>query len=742
MATKAPNKARLDGTSSPPVPESGFDVAPEPPRSVEQRAEEQKQLDNLSSLGHVDTDYNASKIQVLEGLEAVRRNVPMYIGGTDAKGLHHLFTEVSDNAVDEALAGHCDRIDVILHADESVSVRDNGRGFPVDINSEYGIPGVELALTRLHAGGKFDSGAYKVSGGLHGVGVSCVNATSDWLEVTVTRQGKVHQIRFERGVTTSKLRVIGKARPTEHGTLVRWHADPLIFADHQYDAEKIERRLRELAYLNKELTLTFTNERDRPLDALDSDAGPEMPAEAARPATTVFHYPRGITEYVEHLNETKEAAHKAVYFGGVLRTTVVEVALQYNQGYQDSVLTFANNINTPDGGTHLSGFRSALTRVLNNYARKTGALKEKDTNFSGDDAREGLTAVISVKLTTRPQFESQTKVRLTNVEVEGAVSSIVFEKLSEFFEENPAVARRIIDKALTSQRAREAARKAAELVKRQNALESNSLPGKLADCTERDPKKCELFLVEGDSAGGSAKGGRDRRTQAVLPLRGKIINTGKTRLDKVLENEEIRAMITALGTGISYGSEDEETEPADGSADQTPEIKSAGNGKEKTRQYDLTRLRYDKIIIMTDADVDGDHIRTLLLTFFWHYMRPLIETGHVYVAQPPLFRIKVGKNDQYFAQDDAEREAILKGLRAKKDVITTRFKGLGEMNAEDLAETTMDPEKRRLARVQIDPENLPAAVEMFDIFMSEKVEPRRNFIVAHAREVVDVDWHG
>ncbi len=720
-------------------------------RTEEQRRTEAALQENIGEIGHTATKYTGNDIQVLEGLDAVRRRPSMYIGSTDNKGLHHLFIEVTDNAIDEAMAGHCDRIDVTLHADDSLSVRDNGRGIPVEMNTAYNMPGVELALTKLHAGGKFDSGAYKVSGGLHGVGVSCVNATSDWLDVTIWRGGAVHKIGFVRGYTTAPLKVTGKAKATEHGTLVRWHADPNIFTTISPDAEKIERRLRELAYLNKNVTLTFRNERDLPTELLtvsDEEGGAFADPASKEPVTKVFHYPKGLVEYVEHLNETKDALHKPIYFSGVREVpgnalpVSAELALQYNLGYQETILSFANNINTPDGGTHLSGFKTALTRVLNNYARKNNLLKEKETNFTGDDVREGLTAVISVKL-HEPKFESQTKVKLANNEVEGVVNSIVGEKFSEFLEENPAIARKVIDKALTSQRARDAARRAAELVKRQSALESNSLPGKLADCSERDPKRCELFLVEGDSAGGPAKQGRDRRTQAILPLRGKILNAGKTRVDKVLENEEIRAMITALGTGISYGTdseEDEAEEVSDGYAS-APSSNGNGNGSGKS-SYDLSKLRYDKIIIMTDADVDGDHIRTLLLTFFWHYMRPLIQEGHVYVAQPPLFRIKVGKNDQYYAKNEEERDIILKSVRTKKDVMVTRFKGLGEMNAIDLAETTMDQDKRRLAQIQIDPENLPAAIEMFDIFMSEKVEPRRDFIVAHAKEVTDVDWHG
>ncbi len=692
-----------------------------PKRTEEEIAAEKTQMENLSSIGHVNAEYNAQQIQVLEGLEAVRRRPAMYIGGTDTKGLHHLFYEVSDNSVDEAMAGFCTRIDVILHEDGSVSVQDNGRGIPVDINPQYNMPGVELALTKLHAGGKFDSGAYKVSGGLHGVGVSCVNATSDWLEITVTRDGKVHWMRFERGITTEPLRVKGKAPKDEHGTLVHWHADPMIFGTCQYDEDKIIRRLRELAYLNKETTLTFTNRRDLQEDEL----GRKLP-----PETIVYHYPRGLAEYVEHLNETRDALHKSIYVGGVREAILAEIAIQYNTGYQENLLTFANNIHTPDGGTHLSGFKTALTRVLNSYARKNNLLKEKDLNLTGDDVREGLSAVISVKL-PNPQFESQTKVKLVNLEVDGAINSIVGEKMSEFLEENPVIGKRIVEKALTSQRAREAARKAAELVKRQSALDSHSLPGKLADCSERNPARCELFLVEGDSAGGPAKQGRDRRTQAVLPLRGKILNSGKTRVDKVLENEEIRSMISAIGTGISYGIQDEPEE---------------GEEKEKERSngsnFDISKLRYHKIIIMTDADVDGDHIRTLLLTFFWYYMRPLLENGYIYIAKPPLYRIKVGKNDQYYAKNENQRDEIINGLKSKRDITVTRFKGLGEMDAIDLAETTMEADKRQLAQVEIDGENMVAAMEMFDIFMSDKVEPRRDFIVKHAREVTDVDWHG
>ncbi len=689
----------------------------------------------------VESEYGGNQIQVLEGLEAVRMRPAMYIGGTDTKGLHHLFVEVCDNAIDEAMAGHCDRIDVTLYEDGSMSVRDNGRGIPVDVNEQYGVPGVELALTKLHAGGKFGGGSYKVSGGLHGVGVSCVNATSEWLTVDVWRDGKQHQIGFERGNTRQPLKLIGNAAEGEKGTLVRWKADYQIFGDCQYDAETVTRRLRELAYLNKEVTLTFTNLRDQTEEDEAEEATAEaLAGEPKTPVTQVFHYSRGLAEFVEHLNENKDPLHRSVYFGGARDEIIVEVALQYNLGYSEAVLSFANMINTPNGGTHLSGFKTALTRVINNYARKGGFIKEKEPSLSGDDVREGLSAVISVKL-PHPQFESQTKVKLANNEVEGIVNSIVGEKLAEFLEENPAVAKRVVDKSLTSQRARDAARKAADLVKRQNALDGmGGLPGKLADCSERDPSKCELFLVEGDSAGGSAKQGRDRRTQAVLPLRGKIINVGKARLDKVLENNEIRSLITALGTGISFdsdsnGSEEEHVVDPEGF-----EIAPNGNGDAKKKGgYDLSKLRYHKIIVMTDADVDGDHIRTLLLTFFWLYMRPLVEEGYVYIAQPPLYRIKAGKDEQYYAQSAEERDQILKNMKRKTDVKVTRFKGLGEMDAVDLEDTTMKAGKRKLGQVTID--EAFAAQEMFDILMSEKVEPRRDFIIKHAREVSDLDWH-
>ncbi|CUU03569.1 DNA gyrase subunit B [Armatimonadetes bacterium GBS] len=645
----------------------------------------------------VESEYTAQQLTVLKGLEAVRKRPAMYIGDTGPRGLHHLFVEVLDNSVDEALAGHCDHIDVILHADQSVSVIDNGRGIPVDIHPEVGLPGVEVVMTMLHAGGKFGGGGYRVSGGLHGVGVSVVNALSEWLEVEVARDGYLYYQKFERGAPVTPLK---KVKPTQkRGTKVRFLADREIFGDYRYDPNIFIKRLRELAYLNPNVTFTFTDELN------------------GKPKQ-VFRYTKGIAALVEALNENKDPIHKVVYFRNAREDTEVEVALQYHTGYQETLLSYANNIHTVEGGTHLTGFKTALTRVINQYARKAGILKEKDPNFAGDDVLEGLTAVIAVKL-LHPQFEGQTKTKLGNMEIQGLVNSIVGEAFSEYLERNPSIARKIVEKALTAQRAREAARKAAELVKRQSALDSGSLPGKLADCTERDPSKCELFLVEGDSAGGSAKMGRDRRFQAVLPLRGKILNVEKARLDKALENEEIRALITALGTGIS--------------------VDNNGNSSgESDSRFDISKLRYHRIVLMTDADVDGEHIRTLLLTFFFRYMRPLIEAGHIYIAQPPLFRVRVGKDEIYYAQNEEELEEILKKVK-KKNVQVTRFKGLGEMNAEDLADTTMDPEKRVIVQVQL--EDAMEAERIFTTLMGDKVEPRRQFIEEHAKEVTDIDWH-
>ncbi len=672
------------------------------PSSAEEPANGQ-----ASSLGvqRVEQKYDANNLSELEGLEAVRRRPGMYIGDTGVSGLHHLFKEIIDNSIDEVLAGYCTEINVHIGKDRVITVEDNGRGIPVDINKQTGLPGVEMVMTRLHAGGKFGEGGYKTSGGLHGVGASCVNALSDWLETTVKRGGKVHQIRFERGVTTMPLKVIGKCDPADTGTKQRWLADKSIFGialneegELDYHTERFVARIRELTYLNKEVAITFTDELHD-----------EEPVR--------FHAKNGIAEFVAHLNETKDALHsKVIYFAKQQDEAQVEIAIQYNKSYQENIYAFANNIPQPDGGTHLSGFKTALTRVINQYARKNGFLKERDSNFSGEDVREGLTAVISVRL-TNPMFNSQDKRRLTNVEVEGMVNTIVGEGLTTFLEENPAVAKSILDKAFTAAKAREAARKAADLVKRQNALDGGGLPGKLADCTERDPKKCELYLVEGDSAGGSAKQGRDRRTQAILPLFGKIICVEKARIDKALDNEAVKMLISAVGTGLALHSEDEE-------------------GTNNNGRFDLSKLRYGKVIIMTDADVDGDHIRTLLLNFFYRYMRPLVEEGHIFIAQPPLYSIRIGKDEKRYARTEAERDQILKEVR-RKDVHITRFKGLGEMNPEDLADTTMNPEHRTLAQVTV--EEAAEADQMFSVLLGDKVEPRRAFIEKYAREVKNID---
>jgi len=649
-------------------------------------------------LKKVEGAYGADEIGVLKGLEAVRIRPSMYIGDTGMRGLHHLFIEISDNSIDEVLAGHCNKIVVTLGKDNVVRVEDNGRGIPVDVNQQTGKTGVELVLTELHAGGKFGGGGYKVSGGLHGVGASCVNALSTWLECEVRRDGKVYRQRFERGVPVTELKAIGKCGKDEHGTTISWLADETIFGPLHYDAERFLRRIRELSYLNKEVAITFTNELG-----------------GAEPVT--YHHERGIAEYVAHLNENKDALHaKVIYFFRERDEAQVEIALQYNKGYQENLFSFANNINTHEGGTHLSGFKTALTRVINSYARKSGFLKEKDPNFGGDDVREGMTAVISVRL-SNPQFEGQTKTKLGNSELEGLVNSVVGEGLAEFLEENPQVGKAILEKAFTAAKARDAARRAAELVKRQSALESNSLPGKLADCTERDPAKCEIYLVEGDSAGGSAKQGRDRRYQAILPLRGKIICVEKARVDKALDNTEVQSLITALGTGISL-------------------LTGGDDDTEATSKFDLSRLRYAKIIIMTDADVDGDHIRTLLLNFFYRYMKPLVDEGHIYIAQPPLFSIRVGKDEKRYAKNEAERDKILKEIK-RKDVHVGRFKGLGEMNPDELAETTMNPERRVLAKVTV--EEATEADQMFTVLLGEKVEPRRAFIEKYAREVKEID---
>ncbi len=648
------------------------------------------------------SDYQAEHIAILKGLEGVRKRPAMYIGDTSTRGLHHLLEEVIDNSVDEALAGYCKRIEVTIHKDGSASVADDGRGIPVDIHPEEGKPAVEVVMTMLHAGGKFHTGAYRVSGGLHGVGVSVVNALSEWLEVWVKREGKVWYQRYERGEPVTPLKVVGKSART--GTTVRFKPDPEIFETTEWDANRIKQRLHELAFLNPQVRFIFRDER----------TGEEVE----------FHEKGGLVAYVQHLNRNREVLHRPIYISGVRRIeqdgkvldeVSVEVALQYHEGYQEQILSFANDVRTVDGGTHESGFKNALTRVINNYARKVGLLKEKDPNLTGDDVREGLTAVISVKL-MRPQFEGQTKHKLGNSEVEGIVFSIVHEELSAYFDKNGTVARRIAQKSIRAAQAREAAKRAAELVRRKTALDDARLPGKLADCTEKDPSLCELFLVEGESAGGTAKQARDRRTQAILPLRGKVLNVEKHRLDKVLSNEEIRAIITALGTGIWVENG-----------------KHRRKSGESLTEFDISKRRYDRIILLADADVDGSHIRTLLLTFLFRYLRPLVEGGHVYIAKPPLYAIRKGR-ELYYAYTDEERDAIIKKLGAR-GVTVQRFKGLGEMNPDQLAETTMDPKTRVLLKVTL--EDAQKADWLFSVLMGEQVEPRRQFIEQHAKEVAD-----
>ena len=629
----------------------------------------------------VEGDYGANQIQILEGLEAVRKRPGMYIGSTSARGLHHLVYEVVDNSIDEALAGYCTHIEVTIHKDNSITVTDNGRGIPVDMH-ESGKPAVEVVLTVLHAGGKFGGSGYKVSGGLHGVGVSVVNALSTNMEVKVKRDGKIHEITFEKGVTKEPLKVVGQTDET--GTLVHFVPDAEIFDETVYDYDTLRHRLRELSFLNRGITIILTDERP----------------EEVRQET--FYFEGGISSFVEHLNRNKEVINpEPVYFNGTKDTTVVEIALQYNTSYSENIYSFVNNINTGEGGTHLAGFKSALTRAANDFARRQGIIKNNEDNLVGEDIREGLTCVISIKL-REPQFEGQTKTKLGNSEVRGIVDSIVSEGLSEYFEENPVISKKIIEKSIMASRAREAARKARELTRRKNALEVSSLPGKLADCSVKDPEQAEIYLVEGDSAGGSAKQGRDRRFQAILPLRGKILNVEKARLDKILNNEEIRTMITAFGSGI---------------------------------EFDITKRRYGKIIIMTDADVDGAHIRTLLLTFFYRYMRPLIENGHVYIAQPPLYQIRKGRSHWYTYSDE---ELAQKLDEIGRDGITVqRYKGLGEMNPEQLWETTMDPEKRTVLQVHL--REAEEADSIFTILMGDKVEPRRRFIEEHANLVRNLD---
>jgi DNA gyrase subunit B len=633
-------------------------------------------------------DYGADSIQVLKGLEAVRKRPGMYIGSTSENGLHHLVYEVVDNSIDEALAGFCDTISVIIHKDNSITVADNGRGIPVDIHATEKMPGVELALTVLHAGGKFDKSNYKVSGGLHGVGVSVVNALSERLEVLVDRDGNRHHMAFERGKTVSKLSVKGKARGT--GTTVRFKPDPLIFTVLEYDYATLADRLRQLAFLNKGVTITLKDERKDP----------------AKEET--FFAKGGLIQFVEWLNRNKKAVHpKPVAFSTTKDDVEVDIALQYEDGYNENIFTFVNNINTHEGGTHLTGFKSALTRTINDVAKKRDFLKKEGFTLSGEDAREGLTCVLHVKV-KEPQFEGQTKTKLGNSEVEGIVKQVVNEHLGNFLDEYPPVARAIIEKAVSAARAREAARKARDLVRKKSGLESGVLPGKLADCSIDDPALSELYLVEGDSAGGSAKQGRDRNFQAILPLRGKILNVERARIDKILGNEEIRAIITALGTGVK------------------DDLK-------------LDDARYHKIIIMTDADVDGAHIRTLLLTLFFRQMHQLIEAGYIYIAQPPLYRVAKGK-EEFYAYTEAERDGYVKRLgngEGKGSVNIQRYKGLGEMNPEQLWSTTMDPSKRTILRVTL--EEAVTASKLFEELMGDEVEPRRLFIEKNAKYVSNLD---
>jgi DNA gyrase subunit B len=630
--------------------------------------------------------YEAKDIQVLEGLEAVRRRPGMYVGGTDIKALHHLIYEVVDNSIDEALAGVCNRIEIMIHSDSSVTVTDNGRGIPVDMHPQMKKSALEVVMTVLHAGGKFGGGGYKVSGGLHGVGVSAVNALSEWCEVRVRRAGKIHFQRYERGYPTGPVTIIGKVADGDTGTYTTFKFDPEIFkGDLDFKFETLVQRFREMAFVTRGVTIHLSDERSER----------EM----------TFYFEGGITSFVRYLNRNREMVHPVVHVEKEIDGITVDAAIQYTDAYAESVYAFANTINTIDGGTHLTGLRTAVTRTINDYARRSGLLKEGDPNFSGDDTREGMTAIISIKHPD-PQFESQTKVKMMNPEVQTLTQQVVGEAFSTFMEENPTAAKAIVSKCLTSARARDAARKARDLVIRKSALESLTLPGKLADCSERDPQKTELYIVEGDSAGGSAKQGRDRHFQAILPLRGKILNTERARLDKILANNEVKALISALGTGVGDN-------------------------------FDLTGLRYGRIILMCDADVDGSHIRTLLLTFFFRYMQSLIEEGHLYIAQPPLYRL-AHKNKVSYAFTDADKDRIIKetGTDAEK-INIQRYKGLGEMNPEQLWETTMDPTNRTLLLVTID--DAAEADRTFDMLMGSAVPPRRRFIQTHAREVRNLD---
>lgn len=647
---------------------------------------------DINEMTHVDTNYDSDQIQVLEGLEAVRKRPGMYIGSTGPRGLHHLVYEIVDNAIDEALAGYCDRIDVRILPGDIICVQDNGRGVPVGVQHQTGLPAVTVVYTILHAGGKFGGGSYKVSGGLHGVGASVVNALSSWLEVEVRQGGHLYRQRFSRGNAEYDLQDLGSIEnPEQTGTMVTFKADPEIFKETTvYDFATLETRLREQAFLNAGVNIILTDERDP--ENIKSDR---------------FHYEGGVANFVEYLNRKKavEVIHPdVIYFSATApdNNSTCEIAMQYTDSFNELILSFANNIHTVDGGTHEDGFKRALTRVMNDYARKYNILKEADKNLSGEDVREGLTCVISVKV-KEAQFEGQTKGKLGNTEISGLVSNLMSDKLMTFLEENPAVARAIFDKAMAASRAREAARKARDLVRRKSALENATLPGKLADCQSRNPEETEIYIVEGDSAGGSAKGGRDRKFQAILPLWGKMLNVEKARLDRVYGNDKLMPVITALGTGIG-------------------------------EEFDLNKLRYGRVIIMADADVDGSHIRTLLLTFFYRYMRPLVEEGHVYIAQPPLFRITKNKR-HYYAYSDNERDEIMTQLQSGYDI--QRYKGLGEMDSEQLWETTMNPETRVM--LQVTPSDAAQADEIFTILMGDKVEPRREFIERNAKYVKNLD---
>lgn len=629
--------------------------------------------------------YGADQIQVLEGLEAVRKRPGMYIGSTSGKGLHHLVWEIVDNSIDEALAGYCDEINVKIEEDNSITVIDNGRGIPVGIHEKTGRPALEVIMTVLHAGGKFGGGGYKVSGGLHGVGASVVNALSTLLEVYVHRDGQIHYQKFERGVPVADIKVIGETDVT--GTITHFKPDGEIFTETlEYEFDILATRLRELAFLNRGIKITIEDKR-------------------VENKQNEYYYEGGIKSYVEHLNRTKEVIHEEpIYIEGERDGITVEVALQYNEGYTDNIYSFANNIHTYEGGTHESGFKTALTRVINDYARKNGLIKENDTNLSGEDVREGLTAIVSIKHPD-PQFEGQTKTKLGNSEVRTITDAVFSSHLDKFLLENPTVARKMVEKGLMAARARLAAKKARELTRRKSALEVSSLPGKLADCSSKDPSESEIYIVEGDSAGGSAKQGRDRHFQAILPLRGKILNVEKARLDKILSNNEVRAMITAIGTGIG-------------------------------EDFDIAKARYHKVVIMTDADVDGAHIRTLILTFFYRYMRQILEAGYIYIAQPPLYKVQQGKRIEY-AYNDKELDLIFAELPASPKPNIQRYKGLGEMNPEQLWETTMDPSTRTMLQVSL--EDAIEADETFEMLMGDKVEPRRNFIEANAQYVKNLD---